>query len=471
MSLKEERQKMDSNLFAKGFVRFICFAVLISMTMAAAVFAQQPAPAAGDELVVKARAFMDALSRNDFQAAVKDFDETMLKVSGPEKLAEFWKQAPAQLGAFKKQTAARRDKLGAYDIVLITCEFEKTKLDARVVFDRDKKIAGFQFVPSTPPVKYEPPKYADPSRFEEKEVKVGSGEWQLPGTLTVPKGKGPFPAVVLVHGSGPNDRDETIGPNKPFKDIAWGLATQGIAVLRYDKLTYVYGPKLVVDPKLAASLTVKQETIDGALDAVRLLKTLTEVNKKKIFVLGHSLGGMLIPRIAAVGKDLGIAGFIVMAGLTEPLPETFLRQIAYISGLGGPLNDEQKKKLDEIKAQMDKINALKESDAGSSEKLLGAAPSYWLDLRGYYPPDVARTIKKPFLILQGERDYQVTTRDFENWKKALAGRRSVEFKLYPRLNHLFFEGQGMATPNEYMATRGAIAGYVIADIAAFIEKY
>lgn len=471
MGLTEERQKMNGDLFANGFARCKRFAVLISMTMAAAVFAQQPAPAFEDELVVKARAFMEALSRNDFQAAVKDFDETMLKVSGPEKLAEFWKQAPGQLGVFKKQTTARRDKLGAYDIVLITCEFEKTTLDARVVFGKDKKIAGFQFVPPTPAVRYEPPKYADPSEFTEKDVKVGTGEWELPGTLTLPKGKGPFPVVVLVHGSGPNDRDETIGSNKPFKDITWGLATQGIAVLRYDKLTYVYGPKLVADPKLGASLTVKQETVDGALDAVRLLKTTPEVNEKKIFVLGHSLGGMLIPRISVAGKELGIAGFIVMAGLTEPLPETFLRQIAYISGLGGPLNNEQKKKLDEMKAQVAKINALKESDAGSSERLLGAAPSYWLDLRGYYPPDVARTIKKPFLILQGERDYQVTTKDFENWKKALAGRRNVEFKLYPRLNHLFFEGQGMATPNEYMATRGAIADYVIADIAAFIKKY
>ncbi len=447
------------------------FALLISLTMAAAVVAQQLVPAASDELVLKARAFMDALSRDDFQVAVKDFDEAMLKLSGPEKLAEFWKQVPSQLGVFKKQTAARRDKLGAYDIVLITCEFEKMTLDARVVFDADKKIGGFQFVPSAPPVKYEPPKYADPAKFEERDVTVGSGEWKLPGTLTLPKGKGSFPAVVLVHGSGPNDRDETIGPNRPFRDVAWGLATQGIAVLRYDKLTYVHGPKLVADPKLGPSLTVKQETIDGAIDAVRLLLTIPEVNKEKIFVLGHSLGGMLIPRIALAGRDLDIAGFIVMAGLTEPLPETYLRQIAHISGLDGPLSDEQKKKVDEIKAQVAKINALKASDAGSPEKLLWASPSYWLDLRGYYPPEVAEKIKKPMFILQGGRDYQVTAQDFENWKKALAGRSSVEFKLYPNLNHLFFEGEGMAKPNEYMTTRGAVADDVIADIAAFIKKY
>jgi dienelactone hydrolase len=459
---------MKDNAFAGSLGRMILSVAIGSVMLSAAVLAQRPG--SEDELVVRARAFVTALSRDDFQAAAKDFDETMLKVSGPEKLAEFWKQVPERLGVFKKMDDARRGKLGAYDIVLVTCEFEKTSLDIRVVFDQDKKIAGFQFVPPAPPVKYEPPKYADPTRFEEKDVTVGSGERKLPGTLTVPKGKGPFPAVVLVHGSGPNDRDETLGPNKPFMDIAWGLATLGITVLRYEKLTYVYGPKLVADPKLTASLTVEQETIDGALDAVRLLRTIPKVDKKRIFVLGHSLGGMLIPRIAVAGKDLDIAGFIVMAGLTEPLPETFLRQIVYISGLTGPLNEEQKKRIDEIKAQVARINALTKSDAGSTEKLLGASPSYWLDLRGYYPPAVAEKIKQPFLILQGERDYQVTTQDFENWKKALGGRSNVEFKLYPKLNHLFFEGQGMATPNEYMTTHGSIAEYVIKDIAAFINK-
>jgi dienelactone hydrolase len=461
---------MKNSLCAVNLGWRILSGVIISGALSGAVLARHPAPGAEDELIVRARAFVTALSRDDFQAAAKDFDETMLKASGPEKLAEFWKQVPERLGAFKKMGAARRAKLGAYDIVLITCEFEKTTLDIRVVFDEDKKIAGFQFVPMAPPVNYAAPKYADPSKFEEREVTVGSGQWKLPGTLTLPKGKGPFPAVVLVHGSGPNDRDEAIGPNKPFKDIAWGLATLGIAVLRYDKLTYVYGPKLVAHPKLAAALTVKQETIDGALDAVRLLKSIPEINKKDIFVLGHSLGGMLIPRIAVAGRDLDIAGFIIMAGLTEPLPETFLRQIVYISGLSGPLNEEQKKQIAEVKAQVAKINALTKADAGSAEKLLGASPSYWLDLKGYYPPAVAEKIKKPMLILQGGRDYQVTTQDFDNWKKALGGRRNVEFKLYPKLNHLFFEGQGMATPNEYMTTHGSVAEYVINDIAAFIRK-
>jgi hypothetical protein len=422
-----------------------------------------------DDLIVSARAFLDAMNRGDFQAAAGDFDATMMKVSGPDKLAEFWKQVPVRLGAFKRQTTARRDRLGEYEVALVTCEFEKATLDARILFDNEKRIAGFQFIPSLPPAKYEPPAYADPAKFEEREVKVGDGgEWPLPATLTVPKGAGPFRAVVLVHGSGPNDRDETLGPNKPFQDLAWGLASNGIAVLRYEKRTRIYGPKLVADPKFIASLTVKEETIDDALEAVRLLAATPEIDCKGIFVLGHSLGGMLIPRIALAGKDLDIAGFIIMAGLTKALPETYLRQMTYLLGLDGETSADDRTQLDEIKRDVARINALQESDAGKTDKIINAPPAYWLDLRGYYPPDVALKVDRPMLILQGSRDYQVTTEDFENWKKALGGRPDVRFKLYPKLSHLFAEGQGLPTPNEYSLIHGSVAAYVVSDIASFI---
>jgi dienelactone hydrolase len=453
---------------SKAIFRLSSAVILVASLLSAQP--QAPASAEADELITKARAFLEALNRGDFQAAVTDFDATMMKVFGPDKLAEFWKEVPEKMGAFKRQTAARREELGPYDIVLVTCEFEKVTLDARVVFDKAGKIAGLQFVPSLPPAKYEPPAYADPAKFEEKEVTVGSGEWQLPGTLALPSGEGPFPAVVLVHGSGPNDRDETLGPNKPFKDLAWGLATQVIAVLRYEKRTRVLGSRLVADPKLNATFTVKEETIDDSLEAVRLLQTISGIARRKIFVLGHSLGGMLIPRIALEGQKLNIAGFVIMAGLTRPLEETYLQQMTYLFGLDGQLSEEDKTKLDEIKKQVAKIKAFQESDLGSGEKVINAPPSYWLDLRGYYPPEVALKVKKPLLILQGGRDYQVTAEDFENWEKALAGRPDVEFKLYPRLNHLFFEGQGLATPNEYVQVHGSVASDVIADIAAFIKK-
>ncbi len=426
-----------------------------------------PAKDGAEVLVAKAEALIDALARNDFQAAAKDFDETMAKVSGPEKLAEFWKQLPAQLSPFKRRTASRRDTFSGYEIVLVTCEFEKQTLDVRVVFDKAGRIAGFQFVPSLPPARYEPPAYADPGRFVESETAVGKGTLSLPATLTLPRGYGPrWPALVLVHGSGPNDRNETIGPNRPFQDIAWGLASRGIAVLRYEKRTRVHGARMAADPRFS-SFTVKEETVDDAVEAVKLLRGRPEIDPGRIFVLGHSLGGMLIPRIAAASGDLA-AGFVIMAGLTRPIPETYLEQMTYILSLDGGLSDEDEKQLADIRAQVARINALQEADRASPERILNVGPAYWLDLRAYDPPRSALQMAKPLLLLQGSRDYQVTARDFENWKKTLAGRPGVEFKLYPKCNHLFFEGQGLPAPGEYTMIHGSVSPQVIEDIAAFV---
>ena len=178
-----------------------------------------------------------------------------------------------------------------------------------------------------------------------------------------------------------------------------------------------------------------------------------------------------MPRIAVAAEPLKIAGFISLAGLTRPLDDTILRQMTYIYGLAGAsASEDDKKKLEDLKSELAKIKALTDADRNSTTKLLGAMPVYWLDLRGYDPPETAKAVAKPMLFLQGGRDYQVTTEDLESWKKALGGRKDVEFHLYPKLNHLFFEGEGIITPLEYMQKHGSVAPYVIDDIANWIAK-
>ena len=455
-------KKMIAFLLGSGFLLFTLSGL-----------SARTVPQTEDALTHKAREFLAALAKGDFQGAVSDFDETMLKVSGPDKLELMWaKQLPAQVGAFKRQGSARREQFQGHEIILVACSFEKAELAARIVFDKAGKIAGLQFVPPAPPANYAPPAYADPSKFEEIDVTIGSEEWALPGTLTMPKGAGPVPGLVLVHGSGPNDRDETIGPNKPFKDLAWGLATRGIAVLRYDKRNKVYGKKILADPKLEATMTVEDEVIDDALAAAALLQRTKGVDPMRVFILGHSLGGFLIPRIALAAEPLGLAGFVSMAGLTRPLDDTIVRQMTYLYGLAGnTLTDEDRKKLEDLKAEVAKIKALTDAERGSTTKLVGAMPAYWLDLRAYDPPETARSVREPMLFLQGGRDYQVTPDDLENWKKALGSHSDVEFRLYPKLNHLFFEGEGIIMPLEYVQKHGSVAPYVVDDIAGWIAKH
>ncbi|MDQ1557869.1 MAG: uncharacterized protein QOD32_929 [Pyrinomonadaceae bacterium] len=383
--------------------------------------------------------------------------------------------APAQTYTPKNGTTAvatRRYKVlaaGALALDLWTDEarvpllFQMESQKIRVVRQGFEGLAEVAFAA---PAEYKSPAYVVPASFSEQELTVGAGgEWPLPATLTLPAGKGTFPAVVLVHGSGPNDRDETLGANKPFRDLAWGLASQGVAVLRYEKRTRRYPDKIVG----MRNLTVKEETTDDALAAVRLLRQTAGVDAKRIYVLGHSLGGMLVPRIGAA--DSQVAGFVVLAGPTRPLEDAFARQYEYAAMLDGQINDVERAQIEDAKRQAAHIKQLKAGDAANAagELLLYAPPSYWLDLRGYDPPQTARTLKRPMLILQGERDYNVTLDDFRNWQTTLAAQKEVELKTYPKLDHLFYEGEGAASGADYDRPRN-IPRYVIDDIAAWIKK-
>ncbi len=444
--------------------------ILCSLVFPSPLCLQQKIAVPGTSEIITQRAMelVENMIKGEFEAATKYFDETMKKAAPAEFLKKIWEQLQAQVGRFQEIKGSRVETSAVYDFVLVACQFEKQQLDCRVVFNKAGEIAGLNFVPHLEIKESPPPPYARPELFREQEVEIKTDEWVLPGTLTIPEGPGPFPAVVLVHGSGPNDRDETVGPNKPFRDIAWGLASKGIAVLRYDKRSKVYGPKLAQDKKLAASFTVNEETVDDAVSAVALLRTREKIEATKIFVLGHSLGGMMIPRITS--RDPSIAGFIIMAGATRPLEEAILEQTRYILGLSGTMNEEAKKKLEEIENLVNKIKNLKESGENPEEAILGAYPAYWLDLRHYNPPEEAKKIDRPLLILQGKRDYQVTEKDWANWQKALEGKKNVVFKLFSTCNHLFIEGKGLITPNEYLYTVGNVSEEVINDIAAWVKS-
>lgn len=324
---------------------------------------------------------------------------------------------------------------------------------------------NLQLAPVTSP--YHPPPYVHAEAFHEAEVTLGSGVWALPGTLSMPEGAGPFPAVVLVHGSGPQDRDESLGPNKPFRDIAWGLASQRIAVLRYEKRTRAYAGQIT--PEIVARMTVQEEVVDDALSAVQLLRQTPGINPDSIYVLGHSLGATLAPRIGR--QDPSLAGLIVMAGMTRPMEDTILDQYTYLYGLSGSMTDAQKAELDKLRVQIARAKDPDLSDRVPAQDLpLGIHPAYWLALRDYHPAEVAKSLPMRIFVLQAGRDYQVTVADdFPAWQNALRNKPGAALKLYPDLFHLFMPGEGPSTPKEYLV-EGHVSAQVIQDIASWVKR-
>jgi len=294
-------------------------------------------------------------------------------------------------------------------------------------------------------------------------VKVASPP--LKGTLTLPAGKGPFPAVVLVSGSGPGDQDETVGPNKPFRDIALGLAARGIASVRYDKRTRDYPQS--VDP---VTFTMAQEYVPDALAAIGLLKRQPAVYRRSIFVLGHSQGGTYAPLIAKSAPQ--VAGVILLAAGAEPLGAAMLRQVRYLATLPGTTGEQAKVQLAQtgsIAAQIDSPAVLEQLSPGTV-LLGGAGPAYFLSGLGYDEVATARSIHQPLLLLQGGRDYQVTVADdLDVWLQGLMGRKGVTVVRFPNADHLFLDGSGAPTPLEYQQP-GQVDPKVMDAIASWIGR-
>ena len=373
---------------------------------------------AADSRAIADGAF-DEFIRQDFASLAKRFSPEMSAALPLEKLAGV-SPVLKQLGALRTgRPTPQIMAVQGMNVFIYTCDFSMTRMNIVITVNPAGQIAGLQIAP--PPA--EAPKPG--------ELVVVTDSIKLPATLALPTGTGPFPIVVLVHGSGPNDRDETVGANAPFKDLAEGLAARGVATLRYVKRTKQYPQSPVA--------TVKEEVIDDALSALALARQQPGVDPQRVFLLGHSMGAYLAPRIAQGGP--APAGIVLLAGSVRPILDLAREQLQY------------------LRAPLSMLDTLRAS----------APASYWDDLAGYDPVALARKVQAPFLILQGERDYQVTMTDFNLWREGLKARQDVTLKSYPKLNHLFLEGEGKSLPAEY-STPGHIPAYVLDDIAAFVKK-
>ena len=306
------------------------------------------------------------------------------------------------------------------------------------------------------------PPYAAPTRFEERDVALGPGALVVQGTLSMPRGPTAVPGVVLLSGGGPFDRDETAGSNKPLKDLAWGLASRGIAVARFDRVSHTHAGYVARTP----AFTMTDDYVPHAVAAVRLLQATPRVDPARVFVVGHSMGGKVAPRVAEA--EPSVAGLVIMAGDTQPMHHAAVRVARYLAALEpAPIDGAA---VEMIMRQAANVESPELSPSTPASELpFGFSGAYWLDVRGYDPVSTAARLNKPMLIVQGGRDYQVTIDDdLAGWRAGLAHRPNVTIRVYPADDHLFFPGSGESVPADYEAPQH-VDPAVIEDIATWLS--
>ncbi|WP_330946463.1 alpha/beta fold hydrolase [Thermomonas sp. LB-4] len=425
-----------------------------SLALAAGASAQAADPAA------IARQALDRMDAGDYAQVERSFGEKMAAAVPADKLKAVWESLPAQVGKATGRGEPAVSAQGGATLVRIPLHYEKAELVATFAIDGDGRITGFLVQPAqaaTPA-----PAVAADAPYLERQLMVGTGERALPATLALPKGDGPFPAVVLVHGSGAHDRDETIGPNRPFLDIARGLAAQGIAVLRYEKRTRARPQDFA-----GGVPGVDEETTFDAVHAVDALRKAEGIDPKRVFVLGHSLGGMMAPRIAAMSGH--VAGLVLLAAPARPLLDIVIEQNRRLAVLDdGKTSDAER---DAINALVQQVRSVRDAATDAAAKgPMGLSAGYWRSADGVDAVAEAQRVNLPMLVLQGARDIQVVDADWQRWKGAFHDDPAVAFKLFDRLNHLGIAGDGDGSLAEYQQP-GHVDATLIDEVAAWIKRH
>lgn len=395
------------------------------------------------------RSFIEILFIDkNYDAAYSYFNENTQNAIPINLLKETEQKIEGQIGKFQKIIEVNDEN----QILYYYSEFEKMKLDIKIVFDENSKIAGFSMVPHKEIKKNENALGTD--------LSIKSNQIELKGTLLMAKENDKKNLVIFIHGTGPQDRDETIYDNKPFKDIAEGLYKNGISSYRFDKRTFTY--QGIIDDKS----TIDDEVTEDVLSIVDYFSSNPQFKEYKIILLGHSFGAFMLPRIA--NKTQNVDKIILMAGNARPLDKLIYEQCEYLYKL--TTDEEAKKELIKTKEDVAKLRSKGfKLNPSQTDLPLGLSYYYWNSLFNYDPLKEVKKVKIPMLVLQGERDYQVTMKDFDLWKKTLKTNKKASLISYPKLNHLFIAGEKISEPGEY-TIKGNVDLNVINDISNFLNQ-
>lgn len=424
--------------------RKVLLLLLIILTLSLTACAKKIDDAQAKDIAQKC---MSALRDSDGKALFK-----AAKLEGQKQLSEEDYQRSLdltmqKLGKFTKTNA--EDFIYKDDRFILTCNDEFEYRDATSIIELDKAgtMVNSYFVLTEP-------KCEENDDFVEKIFILNNDSAKMYGIKCIPKKFTSKKIVVMLQGSGPQDMDETTGlaGNKPFKEIAHGLAKMGIATLRFDK-RYVNNA--------AVKYTIDEEIISDAKKIIDGLKKDSDYDE--VYVLGHSLGAMVAPKIA---KEEGLKKVAMLSASTMKFTDIiYNQQLEYLDSgeIGKAMADFQKQEIAKIKKQID------EMDENTKGNFFSMPASYVYSVNKINPVEDIKASDFDVFIGHGSKDFQVKKDELENFKKALNKRDHVTYKLYEGLNHMMMPEDSNDISIEVYDKENHVSEEVINDLAEFFK--
>jgi dienelactone hydrolase len=432
----------------------LCFSTLGLMSMA--TFAQHDAK----EIT---KSVLTYFKNQQFDKVYNMQDATMKRYMDADRLDMTWNGLIENYDSLQSIHETIITQKDSSTITETKIDFVKKSFLFKLTINNNGELSGMYFLNTK--LKYTPPDYINTLNFIETKIAVPTKNISSEGVLSLPKGKLNVPLVIIVGGSGGTDKDGTVGPNKPYNDIAWALAAQGVAVYRYDKRTA--NPENLKGIKNPNDFLLYQEYVEDVKNIVDLFSEDKRINPKQIFVAGHSQGGFMLPYFVKVCPK--IKGVISLAGNYANVVDLMAYQFEYLKQF---LPDSASKQAYDVmikKAEYTKRN-VSSTQINKDSMIPGLTMPYVKDMMANGPEKLHAVLhKKPALFIQGERDYQVPMREFELWKQAMQKSCCATFISYPKLNHLLMEGEGISKPAEYKKPNN-VPEYVANEIAKWVKQ-
>lgn len=403
-----------------------------------------------------ARQTAEQMMAGDYGKIVARLDETMRGAVDEAALAAGVQQITEALGGCTEVGDVQADEDTRTAVVRLTHERGASRMT--VVFDAQDRITGLFIAPEQAHAEAIARDLPEGASAQAVLLFEGS-ERALSGELIVPAGEA-LAYAVFAHGSGPSDMNETIGGNQPFRDLAYDLAALGVGSLRFDKITYAH-PEIPVE-------TVEQEYLEPVREALRVLREHT--GAARVYLIGHSEGGMLTPYLVEEG---GFDGGVSMAGTPLALWEISMAQ--NLAAMAQLPEAQRAPLLAQIDAEREKGLRLTQMSDGeaATQTVFGMSAVYLRHMARMDQAEIARRCGKPFLFLWGEADFQVEREAFSAWQTRLNDDARYTYRTYPGLNHLFMaanEGDSILNAAAAYETPKVVAPQVAADIAAWMAE-